>query len=434
MTKAIGVTIGVIVVAALALAIIPTTRDEIHWQWASRKDETASYKSYVNAWPTGRHAREGKTRYDEHGWAEASTANTVQGFERYVQLHPDSKHVAEAKDSIESLHWQEATTANTVQGFERYEQLYPEGLHLAEARGRIDTLHWQEADGKGTIRALRSYLSTHPGGLHTADAETMQNRLRKDDSLFSKARRYCTPEALRQFLDDFPGHNREADAISALSSLEKVARERDSQRGVALEARGLFDIYYPHTTYQNERLKEEGLVVFPFHEVRFLVAEKDRSKLDEVRGHTQVAQGHTLYDMTSCDAVLYTRSGQSLFLRELQLSAENTVRPGWRASGRLYRHTSTRLPLRAADGNLSNLSMARDSVTAFYPSEHYWQRKKITYVTRSGEELSRTLDLEVVMKSDEKTYLADEGILGRVSTYVYAFVNMRDIAIVEFRR
>ncbi len=43
MKKAIGVTIGVLVVVALALAITPTTRDEIHWQWASHKDVTASY-------------------------------------------------------------------------------------------------------------------------------------------------------------------------------------------------------------------------------------------------------------------------------------------------------------------------------------------------------------------------------------------------------
>jgi len=62
MKKTIGVIIGLLVVTALALAIIPTTRDALHWQWASHKDYTGSYESYVKTWPAGRHATEGKAR------------------------------------------------------------------------------------------------------------------------------------------------------------------------------------------------------------------------------------------------------------------------------------------------------------------------------------------------------------------------------------
>ena len=137
MKKAIGAAVGVVAVAALALVIIPSTRDEIHWRWVSHRDETASYGSYVKTWPVGRHAAEAKLQYGSLGWADARTANTVQGFERYIQLHVDGKHVAEARDSIESLHWQEATTANTVQGFERYIQLHADGKHVAEARNKV---------------------------------------------------------------------------------------------------------------------------------------------------------------------------------------------------------------------------------------------------------------------------------------------------------
>ena len=182
MKKAIGVTIGVVVVAALALAIIPTTRDEIHWQWASHKDETASYESYVKAWPAGRHASEGKARYDEHGWAEATAANTVQGFERYVQLHGDGKRVAEAKDNIESLHWQEATAANT-------------------------------------IRAYRYYGTTHPEGRHLREAETKATGLRTDDAPFDAAMKAGTEAALKKFLEDFPEHQKQAEAQQAIKDI-----------------------------------------------------------------------------------------------------------------------------------------------------------------------------------------------------------------------
>jgi hypothetical protein len=189
MKKAIGVTIGVIVVAALALAIIPTTRDEIHWQWASHKDETTSYESYVKAWPAGRHASEGKARYDEHGWADATGtddapfgANTVQGFERYVQLHGDGKHVAEAKDNIESLHWQEATAANT-------------------------------------IRAFQQYRTTHPEGQRVRDAETKAVALRTDDAPFDAALKAGTEASLKSFLEDFPGHQKDAEAQQAIKDI-----------------------------------------------------------------------------------------------------------------------------------------------------------------------------------------------------------------------
>ena len=39
MKKSIGVILGILIVAAALLAIIPSTRDEIHWQWASHTDD-----------------------------------------------------------------------------------------------------------------------------------------------------------------------------------------------------------------------------------------------------------------------------------------------------------------------------------------------------------------------------------------------------------
>jgi hypothetical protein len=80
MKKRISVTIGILVVATLALAIIPATREEIHWQWASHEDETASYAAFAKAWPSGRHATEGHARYDEYGWSDARSGNTVEAF------------------------------------------------------------------------------------------------------------------------------------------------------------------------------------------------------------------------------------------------------------------------------------------------------------------------------------------------------------------
>jgi len=164
MRKTIVVALGVLVLVALALAIVPTTRDEVHWRWASYRNDTTSYESYVKAWPQGRHVAEARTRYDEYGWAGAEAAKTARGYERYLQLHGQGKHVAEAKDRLDSLHWQEAAAAKTVQGFARYLHLHREGKHVAEAKEKIDSLEWQEATAANTVEGFERYLERH--GLH----------------------------------------------------------------------------------------------------------------------------------------------------------------------------------------------------------------------------------------------------------------------------
>ena len=217
MKKTIVVTLSVLALAALALAIIPTTRDEIHWRWASHKDETASYESYVKTWPDGRHAADARARYDEHGWADAEAANTVEGFERYVQRHGEGKHVAEAKDNIESLHWQETTGANTVEGFERYVQRHGEGKHVAEAKDNIESLHWQEATAANTIRSYRNHISSHPQGRFAQEAQTKASALRTDNAPYEAALK--AEASLKRFLEDFPGHQRESDAQQAMKDI-----------------------------------------------------------------------------------------------------------------------------------------------------------------------------------------------------------------------
>ncbi len=219
MKKTICATIGVIVLVAFQVAINPTARDEIHWRWASQKDVTASYEAYVKTWPDGRHAAEAHVRYDEHGWADAQASNAVQGFEQYVQLHGEGKHVAEAIDKIESLHWQEATGANTVQGFERYVQLRGEGKHVAEAKDNIESLRWQEATAANTIRSYRNYGSAHPQGRYAQVSQTKAFALRTDDAPFDAALKTGTEASFKQFLENFPGHQKEPDAQQAIKDI-----------------------------------------------------------------------------------------------------------------------------------------------------------------------------------------------------------------------
>ena len=81
--KRISIDICVIVGLALALALIPASREEIHWQWASHKDETASYESYMKTWPEGRHVKTAQRKLislEDTDWETARQNNTLDSY------------------------------------------------------------------------------------------------------------------------------------------------------------------------------------------------------------------------------------------------------------------------------------------------------------------------------------------------------------------
>ncbi len=273
MKRTIGITFGLLAVVAPALAILPTTRDEIHWRWAARQDQAAGYRSYVKTWPDGRHAMEAQMRCDEHAWANAQAVNTVEGYERYrrvhregrhtaearnrvdalhwqqataadtieafelyLQLHGEGRHAAEAHDHIDALHWQQATATNTVEGFEHYLQLHPEGKHAAKAGDNIDALRWQEAVTAHTIRSYQDYCRVLPQGQHVQEARSRATALKTDRTPFAAAMKTGTVASLQQFLEDFPGHQEEGSIRQAIKDLSE---ERDL---VSLFEEGKIDV------------------------------------------------------------------------------------------------------------------------------------------------------------------------------------------------
>lgn len=273
MKRIIGITFGVLAVVAPALAIIPTTRDEIHWRWVAHQDQAAGYRSYVKTWPDGRHAVEAHMRCDEHAWVNTQAVNTVEGYEQYLRVHREGRHTAEARNRIDALHWRQATTANTVEGFELYLQLHGEGRHAAEAHDHIDALHWQQAATAGTVEGFEHYLQLHPEGKHVTKAgdnidalrwqeattaHTIRSyqdycgalpqgqhvqeagsriaALKTDPAPLAAAMKTATVASLQQFLGDFPGHQEEGNVRQAIRDLSE---ERDL---VSLFEEGKIDV------------------------------------------------------------------------------------------------------------------------------------------------------------------------------------------------
>jgi len=117
---------------------------------------------------------------------------------------------------------------------------WPDGRHVAEARARYDELGWVDAEKSNTIRSYRDYVATHPQGRFVQQAETKASALRTDPTLYKAALRVGTDASLKEFLADFPGHEKEAQAQQAIKD---ISEGRDivsllNEKKIEIEAQG----------------------------------------------------------------------------------------------------------------------------------------------------------------------------------------------------
>lgn len=233
MRKMVAPIVGTCFFVGLYLVLIPRTRDEVHWRWASHWDKMTNYESYLKTWPSGRHSVEAKARYDERCWAEANTGNTVRRFETYLERQPKGTHVYEAKDAIEALHWREATTVNSVYAFERYLALHPRGRHVTEA---TESLHWQQAIDGNDDAGFERYVQLHPSGKYVTQVEDNLDSLH-----WREATTYKTDSGVIQYLKRHPNGTHVVEAKDKLDSLHwEEAMRTNTIKGFAeyIEAHG----------------------------------------------------------------------------------------------------------------------------------------------------------------------------------------------------
>lgn len=173
---------SVVLITAL-IAAFPEIRDELHWQWASYKDQEEDYADYLETWPAGRHTREARDLYDERSWARVKAYNTVLAFEKYLQTHPEGAYVQQAEEEIENF-------------------------------------HWQRARGRNTPLAYQQYIDAYPAGSFVGEAKAKKEALLKDNAPFLAAKKSGLRQAYETFLAEYPGHARENAARSALKDME----------------------------------------------------------------------------------------------------------------------------------------------------------------------------------------------------------------------
>jgi hypothetical protein len=171
-----------VVLAGAAAAVVPAAREALHWHWVKARDTSGAWDAFVDEWPASPRQAEAVQAQDEARWREIRRSSQAEVFENYV---------ASARRSV----------------------------HVAEAVARGDELRYQAAAQRDTVRSLQSYLDRYPAGPNAPRARSRQEALRTMPGRYLGALGRNSPQALQEFLADYPGHVREAEARVALQDV-----------------------------------------------------------------------------------------------------------------------------------------------------------------------------------------------------------------------
>ena len=175
--------LGLVILVTVFIIASSSIRDELHWRLASYKDQAESYKGYLDSRPSGSHTAEAKILLDERNWSNAKTSGTIRSFEVYLDKHPEGKYISEANNSIDILRWMLTKEENTAISFQQYIDVQPNGHFINEA-----------------ILNKTSLL--------------------KDKTPYLAAQKEGTRQSYEKFITQFPGHQLESKARSALQDME----------------------------------------------------------------------------------------------------------------------------------------------------------------------------------------------------------------------
>ncbi len=91
-----------------------------------------------------------------------------------------------------------------------------------------------------TVKSYQLYLDTYPKGRFGPEAQAKQESLRSDDTPYVAALKAGTLPALKGFLDEFPGHKREADVRAVIKEIEEGRDITDllKEKKVEIETEG----------------------------------------------------------------------------------------------------------------------------------------------------------------------------------------------------
>ncbi|HEV7922219.1 MAG TPA: serine/threonine-protein kinase [Thermoanaerobaculia bacterium] len=199
---------------------------------------TDAFRSFLRAWPEGRHRLDADIRLagmrqkaadEAAAFASASAADTEEAWDAYLGAWRESPRAGEARlkrkeakrrarHAADDAEYAIAREHDTIAAWNVYLTAHPAGLHRSEAWERVGELQravtereprdWETAWETGSSAAWDDYLGRHGESLRARDAR----HCREEAAEFEMATRINTPTMWRAFLKAWPEGRHRLDA------------------------------------------------------------------------------------------------------------------------------------------------------------------------------------------------------------------------------
>ena len=137
--------VGAVVLLFIILiaALLPAAREEVSWLWADSHDSAAEFNSYLEDWPSGRHAADARLKYYQRTWIEREKSKIHQAYQEASRSGPesDAEYRKQQQTRRDAFSWKAATNGDTLQSYQNYLQQFPNGQFARQARARINALN-----------------------------------------------------------------------------------------------------------------------------------------------------------------------------------------------------------------------------------------------------------------------------------------------------
>ena len=147
-------------------------------------------------------------------------------------LHGSSLHNAKPLE-IWLTRWDFIKRSTNRKDFTEFLQSNPPADLAGLAWKALENLDWTFVSANLSIKNLEQYLKVHPSREHAAQARSSLEYLHAEARLWAAPATHSSPEALREFIGQFPNGLDKAQAQAELASLEeKLAKEAARRRVV----------------------------------------------------------------------------------------------------------------------------------------------------------------------------------------------------------
>ncbi|WP_127563043.1 serine/threonine-protein kinase [Nioella ostreopsis] len=245
-----------IIVAGIALTILPARTERLAWEEVLALDTPAAYSSFIASFPSSDHRDDAENALRRHqeaealseeetaAWSFAQSENSSTAYESFLTDYPDGMHAAEAaaaRDAALEIErddaaWSQAVLRDSVDGYETYILSFPNGSHADEAEQALAALNaeaeseleaarladddaaWANAVAENSWSSYMAYRSARPDGRHSDEAFRRATDLSLE--AWQDVAGADTIASYRDYIDEYPGSIREGEARARLAALE----------------------------------------------------------------------------------------------------------------------------------------------------------------------------------------------------------------------